>query len=434
VNDVPAIFRGRRVETAWCLYDFANSAFATTILAVLFTEYFARVVAGGMEGTPILGRRIPGPTLYTILLSASLLFVALLAPLVGTRSDRSGRPVRWLMALALPAMIATTLLSLLGAGDLGLASIIFPIAVIGFALSGVVYNGLLPRISTPETMGRLSGWGWGFGYLGGGLVLALNLALLKGINLPFGLSLKLSVPATFPITAVWWGLFTIPLLAAARHIPESPRPARKTEVLRLLAWARGSPNLLKFLLANLLYGDGVQTVVAMASIFAATVLGWAPEKLVVYFLAIQGTALLGSPVLGRWADHSGDRPVLMGCLVVWIAIALATWQLGWSGRPETEYWILGLVGGFVLGPTQSLSRSLLGRWTPPQAAGSVFSLFAVSNRFAAILGPLTYGLAAWATGDLRVAALTTALFFVAGAVFLISLRTKSLQEELRNLA
>ncbi|MBD3337370.1 MAG: MFS transporter [Candidatus Eisenbacteria bacterium] len=424
---------GRRgLIAAWCLYDFANSAFATTILAVLFNEYFARVLGGGMEGRLILGRRIPGPTLYTILLSATLVLVAVTAPRVGIGADRSRRPMAWLLALAVPAMAATAGLGFLGPGDLAPAALLFGVALYGFALSSLIYNSLLPRIAGREMIGRVSGWGWGLGYLGGGLVLALNLGLIRGLDVG-SWSITVDVPVTFTITAVWWALFTIPLIGAAGRIPPHPRPAAHAGVRRFLRTAARSPNLARFLAANLLYGDGVQTVVAMAAIFGSVELGWAPDRLILYFLAIQGAAFIGSMVLGRWSDRAGDRPVLLACLAVWIAIGVATWRLGWTGRPGAEYWGLGFLGGFILGPTQSLARSYLARETPAAAAGSIFSLFAVSNRFAAILGPLTYGATVWLTGDLRLAVLTTVVFFVAGMALLAGSRPEGLRVELRRV-
>ena len=429
----PAAGQHRRaVQAAWCLYDAANSAFATTILAVLFNSYFARVLAGGMEGTDVLGVRIPGPTLYSFLLSGSLVLAAGLAPAVGLRADRSPRPVLYLFTLAAPSMAATALLGLVGTTGLTAAMVLFPVAVIGFSLSSVVYDGLLPRIADPPSMGRVSGWGWGLGFFGGGLLLLLCLGLIRGIDLPGGSRLQVSVPATFPVTALWWAVLTLPLLAAGRWIGR-PLGSPPRGVGGLLGTARRSPHLLRFLAANLLYGDGVQTVVAMASIFAATLLGWPSDRILLYFLAVQGAALVGSALLGYGADRWSERRVLFGCLAVWLVIALATWRLGWTGRPDSEYWLLGILGGLVLGPTQSLSRSLLGKATPPGSATSVFSLFAVSNRFAAVLGPLTYGFIAWWTGSLKAAALSTAAFFALGGLLLAGVDVRRLEAELRRM-
>jgi UMF1 family MFS transporter len=415
-----------RLRAAWCLYDFANSAFATTILAVLFNAYYATELAAGRA---ILGLRIPGPTLYTFLLSGSLLVVAAGAPWLGVRADASWRVDRWLTGWALVGILATAGLTL-ARGRLGASSLLFFLAVVGFSWSSIVYNALLPRIAPRARIGRLSGWGWGLGYLGGGLVLVLELALLRGVHLPTIGRLKLAVPETFLLSAGWWLVWGLPLFAGARRLPAPASRPRARTLRGLWRNVRGSPQLLRLLVANLLYNDGLQTVVAMASVFAAEILGWDAQRRILFFLLLQGAALVGSPVLGRAADRWGDKPVLLGCLAAWVLVVLGTWRLGWTGRAASEFWALGLLGGFVLGPTQALTRSLLARAVPEERSAAAFSLLGISNRFAAVLGPATYGITAWATGSLRAAALSTAVFFVSGGLLLWRLRVGAMQSEL----
>ncbi len=415
---------------AWVLYDFANSAYAVIILAVIFNKFFAQTVAGGVAGVEwqLFGweLHLPGAALFNFIVAISMTVVAIGSPLLGALADYSGRRRRYLIICALLGIGATIMLYFSQAGGVKWAAGWFILSNIGFAGANVFYNSFLIDISSLKEAGWISGLGYAAGYLGGGLLLVLNFLAFKFLP-------GYTEQMTFLTVSVWWFLFSLPLF---RHIRDR-RPliaAGEMGGYFKIGWRRlrttfqrihQLPQLLRFLLAFLLYNDGVETVIIMASIFGAQVLGMQVGELILFFLMVQGTALLGALLFGRLADRTGHRPMLLLQMVIWSLLLIWAYKLGIWLEPKQEYWILGSLAGLVMGGSQSVSRSMQRLFTPEHMSAEFFGFFAVSGKFATILGPLLYGLIILWTGDLRSGMLALLVFFALGAVILLFIDEKS---------
>lgn len=436
-----AIDRGRLL--GYSSYDFAESAFATTILAVLFNQYFARVVAGGATGVLIAGKTIPGTTLWSWTVSLSMICVVLSGPFLGALADRSAGRLRFLVGFWLPGCVLTALLATVGEGDWIVGGLLFGLSYYAFSAASIFYNALLPEVGPAATLGRASGIAWGIGYVGGALLLVLNLLMLEApTRLGFAEG-TFTIQDCFLSVAVWWFLFALPLLWVFRY--EARRPARRSSIRTLLAGSfaetrrtagaiRRQRNLLRFLLAYLIYNDGVQTVVAMASIFGAEELGMEASALIAYFLLIQATGFLGSLLFGPIADRWGHRRVLLLQVVAWALLTTWGFAVGIFGHALREFWVLGGIAGLFLGGIQTCSRSLTAKWIPEGRESELFGFFSIMTRLAAVFGPLVFGGLVLATGSLRWAILSVTTFFVVGGAILATVREEAIDEERDQLA
>ncbi|MBW1980963.1 MAG: MFS transporter [Deltaproteobacteria bacterium] len=414
---------GREI-IGWCFYDWANSAFATTVLAAVLPIYFAYIFPKqglylGLPGGP--GWITRAPSLWAYAVSLSLLLVALSSPLLGAIADRTGAKKRFLACYAFTGAACTSLLYLVQKGDVWLCLILFMIANICFAGGNVFYNAYLPQMAEPEKMDRLSGWGFAAGYLGGGLLLALNLLMVKNpalFNIPDPL---LATRLCFISVGLWWAVFTIPTLVLVKERAPLP-PASDDNVWRCsfhrlrttLAKIRSYSELLRFLIAFLIYNDGIQTVIVMATIFGKTELQLSSSTLLTTLLLIQVIGIPGAILFSKLADWFGAKFALMLSLVVWTAVAC----YGFFVQTAVEFLLLAAAAGLVLGGSQSISRSLYGRFVPPAHSAEFYGFYAVSNKFSSILGPLLFGFLTDLTGNIRIAVLSITVFFLVGMALL----------------
>ena len=414
----------KREIFGWAMYDFANSAFATTILAVIFNQYFATVVAGGGRGVALFGFRLHGASFFTFSVALSMAISAMLAPFLGAVADASGSKKRFLMVFCYTAILFTGLLYFVHAGNYWRGAIFFIIANIGFAGGNVYYNAFLPEISNDENIGRISGFGWALGYIGGGILLGINLIMLKypeWAGFPTG---YFTAQDCFFSVAIWWFVFSLPtfLLLRERAQKSSSEEGYFKEGYRRLMRTFGRiktfRELTKFLIAFLIYNDGIETVIVMASIFGAEVLGMETGEIILFFLMIQGIAFVGSLIFGFLADVIGNKKAVMISLTIWSLIVIWAFQLGIIWDPKTEYWILGVLAGMVMGGSQAASRSLQGIFTPDANSAEFYGFFAVSGKFASVFGPLIYGILIAITGSVRSGILSVLLFFIVGMAIL----------------
>ena len=419
------------------MYDFANSAFATTILAVIFNQYFATVVAGGEKGVEILGFRLHGASFFTFSVAVSMAISAVLSPLLGAVADASASKKKFLMVFCYTAVLFTGLLYFVQAGNYWRGAIFFIIANIGFAGGNVYYNAFLPEISNDENIGRISGLGWALGYIGGGALLAINLVMLKypgWLGFPAG---YFTVQDCFVSVAVWWLIFSVPTFLLLRERAQKTLPSfgksyfaegyqRLRHTFRRIRTFR---ELTKFLVAYLIYNDGIETVIIMASIFGAQVLGMETGEIILFFLMIQGIAFFGSIIFGFLADAMGNKKAVMISLGIWSFIVVWAFTLGILWDPKTEYWILGVLAGLVMGGSQAASRSLQGIFTPDANSAEFYGFFAVSGKFASVFGPLIYGILVAITGNVQSGILSVLLFFIVGMAILWTVDEKKGIEE-----
>jgi len=427
----------KREIFGWAMYDFANSAFATTILAVIFNQYFATIVAGGERGIELFGFRLHGASFFTFSVALSMAISAVLAPFLGAVADASASKKRFLMTFCYTAILFTSLLYFVHTGNYWRGAIFFIIANIGFAGGNVYYNAFLLEISTDDNIGRISGLGWALGYIGGGALLGINLIMLKypeWLGFPTG---YFTVQDCFFSVAIWWFVFSLPTFLFLRErsqkvLPRSGKSYFSEGYQRLqhtFRRIRTFRELTKFLIAFLIYNDGIETVIVMASIFGADVLGMKTNELILFFLMVQGIAFLGSMIFGFLADAIGSKRTVMISLGIWSLIVLWAFQLGIIWDPKTEYWILGALVAIVLGGSQAASRSLQGIFTPDANSAEFFAFFGVSGKFASIFGPLIYGILIAITGSVQSGVLSVLLFFVVGMVILWTVNEKKGMEE-----
>ena len=420
---------------SWMLYDFANSAYATTILAVIFNKYFAQVVAGGEAGIYIAGMHIQGAAFFTFTISISMTIVALMSPILGAIADYSGSKKEFLIFFALLGIGFTGGLFFIYEGDYWLGALLFIMSQIGFSGANVFYNSYLPDISDETNVGKISGIGWAIGYIGGGVLLAINLYML---DLPLFSSREQAIHWCFLSVSVWWLIFSIPLMKNLKNYQNKQElPARKSylniglsRVKKTFGELKKYKTLSRFLAAYLLYNDGIQTVITMASIFGAQVVGMETKELVVFFLMIQFTAFFGALIFGYVVDKIGCKETILASLLGWCIIVVWAFFLGIVWSEKTEYWILGVLVGLVMGGSQAASRTLQAILTPEEKSAEFFGFFAVAGKFSSVFGPLIYGLILSLTGSLRYGILSLIVFFIAGFIILYSIDiNKGIQEK-----
>jgi UMF1 family MFS transporter len=427
----------KREIFGWAMYDFANSAFATTILAVIFNQYFATIVAGGEKGIDFFGFRLHGAAFFTFSVALSMAISAALSPFLGAVADASASKKRFLMVFCYTAILFTGLLYFVHEGNYWRGAVFFIIANLGFAGGNVYYNAFLPEISTDENIGRISGLGWALGYIGGGALLAINLILLKypeWLGFPTG---YFTVQDCFFSVAIWWFVFSIPTFLFLRERAQKSLSCFGRSYLsqgyqrlqHTFSRITTFKELTKFLAAYLIYNDGIETVIVMASIFGAQVLGMETEEIILFFLMIQGIAFFGSLLFGFLADVIGNKKAVMISLAIWSLIVIWAFQLGIIWAPKTEYWILGVLAGIVMGGSQAASRSLQGIFTPDANSAEFFGFFAVSGKFASVFGPLIYGILIAITGSVRSGILSVLFFFIVGMTILWTVNEKKGLEE-----
>lgn len=414
-------------QRSWYWYDWANSAFVTTTSTVLIGPYLTSVAerasVGGhvhLFGVPISpGSLVP----YTVTTSTVISAIVLL--FIGAIADQLKRPARLLgVFAAVGALAASGLYFVAGTNwQLGVALLI--VANLCLAASLTIYDALLVAISTPQERDRVSSRGWAFGYLGGGLLLAANLYLVSSPS-QFGLTLEDAVRVCMLSAGLWWLIFTaIPVIglwnvsqrASAHTVPLGLAVRGSVQQLRhTLAHVRGYPQTLRFLLAYLFFNDGVQTVIACASIYGAAELGFGSSQLMTTILLVQFVACGGALLFGRLARLVGAKKAILTSLVLWLAVVTAAFFMP---RGAFTLWLVLAVGiGIVLGGSQALSRSLYSRLVPHGREAEYFSLYQAMERGTSWFGTLAFGLVHQLTDSYRLAIVALMLFFVLGGAIL----------------
>ncbi len=381
----------------WALYDFANSAFPTVIETFVFAAYFTRTVAPDA---------VTGSALWGLAVGIAGLAVALLGPICGAIADHGGGLRRWLIATTALCVLPTAALwwVMPHSPHLTFALLLVGLATIGMELASVFYNALLPRLAPADRIGRWSGWGWGLGYAGGLLCLLLALFgfVREGAWLPLPRDDASHVRATFVLAAVWFGLFALPLLTA--RLPgrdaSAGRPGLTAGLRELWRTLRGLARqgpLLRFLVARMLYTDGLATLFAFGGVYAAGTFAMTETQVLAFGIGLNVTAGLGAAAFAHLDDHLGSRNT--------IVIALLALLLAGAGallvQSVTGFWVAGLALGIFVGPAQAASRSLLARMAPPAQRNQLFGLFTLSGKATAFLGPLLVGAVTLGSGSQR---------------------------------
>jgi len=422
---VPARNDSRNIF-GWCMYDWANSAYITTTIGLL-PIYFATVVVGA-EGLLWRGTRYEADTVWAFLVGAADFLAFLCAPVLGAIADFSATKKRFLLFFAYLGALFTLLLFFSQSGDVYRTMAFFAIAQLGFINANVVYDAFLPEIASEDKMDWISGKGYSYGYVGGGIQFGLALALVAGHDV-VGISQQLAVRLGIASSGVWWAAFT---LFTARYLREAPSTATLPDRFRNWPVWLAYPavglsrtwrttlrvgrfrHLVLFLLAFMLYNDGIQTVIAMATTYGTVELGLPAWALMLTLLIIQGVATLGAIAFSRLAEFLGTRQTIMVTLVLWTGVVIYAYFI----QTITEFFALGMVVGVVLGGSQSLSRSFYSSMIPQGASAEFFGFYTVFSKFSSIWGPLVFAVIRHTVGSSRLAIISLVVFFVAGLALL----------------
>ncbi len=418
-------------ENAWCLYDWANSAFVTTIVAAVLPAYFAETVcAGGPVTFPFAWFTLSGdPTsLWGYSMALAALVVAVLAPAFGAAADAGRRRKQFLAVMTGLGVVCAGLLATTKTGAVLPVLLLLVLGQIGFAGANVFYNSLLVSVAAPHRRDLVSSRGYALGYLGGGILLAINLLMIRRPGM-FGLpGAEAGVRASFLSVAAWWALFSLPLFiivpegggGRAGSFSESLAGGLRT-LRKTLSHIRGRRNAFRFLLAFLLYNDGVQTVIIMATMFGKDELGLSTGDLVGALLVTQAVGVPGSLLYGAAATRWGAKRMLTVGICAYLCIVLYAFRMS----SAVEFMVLAGVVGLFQGGLQAVSRSLYSRLIPAEMSAEYFGFFSVSQRFASIGGPLLFALVNDLTGSARYSILAMAILFLAGGVLLRTVRVPS---------
>jgi UMF1 family MFS transporter len=417
----------RGIIFGWCMYDWANSAFATTVIAALLPAYFAGEVVGP-EGVMIGGTLYSATTLWGFVVGLAALIIFLVAPILGAISDFSAAKKRFLLTFAYGGSLFTIMLYFCSHGDVFKTLIIFLFAQIGFIAGNVFYDAFLPQIASEDKIDWVSGKGFSFGYLGGGIQFAIALGLVAGHE-TLGISQSQAARIGLALTGFWWAGFT---LFTVKHLREAPRSEAYPESFHdrplLVSYVVvGFSNLFKtarqvgrfrhlllFLIAFMLYNDGIQTVINMATIYGKEELKLTTTHLMLTLLTIQIVAILGALAFSKLAGWIGAKRAVMVTLFLWSCVVVYAYFI----HTATEYFVLGIVVGIVLGGSQALSRSLYGSMIPEEASAEFYGFYSVFSKFSAIWGPMVFAVIRQLAGSSRLSIISLIVFFITGLILL----------------
>lgn len=404
----------RRAIFAWAMYDFANSGYTTVVLTAVYNAYFVGVIAAGAHAGQ-------GTLLWTIAMALANLVVLLTAPVIGAIADTKAAKKPFLAFTTVGCVLFTALLGFAGPGDVALATVLVICASVMFAAGENLIAAFLPELVPAERVGRVSGYGWSLGYIGGLSVLAMCLAYIQFAEAR-GATAAQFVPVTLWITATVFGLAALVTFA---WLPEraQPQPAPAGGYVRggfarvraTFARARHHKDLFRFLVTLAVYYCGINTVVVLAAIYAQQEMGFDLQQTILLIVVVNVTAAAGAFAFGHLQDRLGSVRTLMFVLTLWIATLL----LAYFVESVAWFWLVANLVGLALGASQSAGRALIALFAPRERVAEFFGLWGMAGKAAAIVGPISYGLITYLShGNHRLALLATATFFVAGMILL----------------
>ena len=406
----------KREVFAWSMYDFANSGYTTVVLTAVFNAYFVSVVAQKAEWATFA---------WTAILAVSYLAVMIAGPIIGAYADAHAAKKRVLMMVTAGCVISTALLYHAGPGMILWAGVFIVISNFCYAIGENIAAAFLPELARPQALGKVSGWGWSWGYVGGLVALGLCLAWIMTAGAR-GQSTSDAVPATNLITAAVYALGAIITFVwlEERATPAPPTTDSLSAFARLAKTAREAmryKDLLRVFLCGTCYQAGVATVITLAAIYAQEVMGFTTQDTLILVLVVNVTACVGAFGFGYVQDAIGKKNALAITLVGWMAMVI----FAWFATTPPLFWVAANLAGVCMGSSQSAGRALVAFFSPPDRAAEFFGLWGVATRLSAILGPLTYGAVSWFSGgNHRLAMLITIVFFVAALLVLVGVDEK----------
>ena len=403
------------------MYDWANSAYATTVYTGVLPAYFANVVVGP-DGLQIGGTQVSPSVIWAFVVALSSFIAFVAAPVLGAIADFSAAKKRFLLAFAYGGSLFTLLLYFSGSGDVYRTLLFFLLAQVGYIGANVFYDSFITDVARPEQMDWISGKGYSFGYVGGGLQFALSLALVSGHEY-VGISESMAVKLAILMAGLWWAgfsLFTVKYLregsvsTTAKYSLTDYIRVGMSRTIKTASRVRQFRHLALFLLAFMLYNDGIDTVIAMSAPYATGELGLPISTLMFTLLIIQIIATFGAFIFSKLAMRIGTKKAIMVTLALWSGVVIYAYFM----RTATEFLILGAIVGIVLGGSQALSRSFYGSMVPKEASAEFFGFYTVFSKFSAIWGPVTFGIVEQVLGSARPAILSLIFFFVVGLILM----------------
>ena len=416
----------KSVRRSWYLYDWANSAFSTTVISLFIGPYLTSVAESGADASGMIslwGLDMRPGSLYPYAVSFSVFAQVFLLPIVGGIADRIKSRNGLLAVFAYIGSISTMFLYFVKDGRYALGAFLLIVANISFGAALVVANSYLQDLAAPDKRDTVSSRGWAFGYAGGGLLLLLNLVLYAGYE-SFGVTQGEAIRISLMSAGVWWAIFTIITVRGLRTL-NRPVGAVGSQALTVgfkelkvtLKDVRKYPETLKFLIAYLFYNDGIQTVIAISGTYAILELKLTEISLVFAILLVQITALIGALLLGRLSNSIGAKKVILLTLVIWTVMVIITYAL--PAGQQNPYLAIAAGIGFVLGGSQALSRSLYSQVIPRSREAQYFSFYEISERGTSWLGTFAFGVAFGLTGSYRQSVLLIIAFFIVGGLLLL---------------
>lgn len=409
-----------RQLVAWALYDWASSPFFAVIITFVFATYVTTAVAPN---------EIEGTAAWSRMTVVGALIIAVSSPILGAIADAGGRRKPWLVGCTLLSASATALLWQVTpeAASLGLALTLVLIANVANEIGQAFYNAMLPDLAPEDQVGRWSGWGWGLGYFSGIVALSLILAVFVLPDPPlFGLDPAAAehVRIQGPIVAVWFELFALPLLLITPDRPRSRHPFTAsvrqgvTTLIATLKDLRRNANIARFLLARLIYNDGLNTLFAFGGIYAAGTFGMSLNEVLLFGIALNVTAGLGAVGFAFMDDRIGSKPTILVAIVGLFAAG----TVALLAQSKITFWVVALVIGVFVGPAQSASRTLMARLAPPAQRTEMFGIYALTGKVTAFIGPFLFGTATQLFESQRAGMATILVMFVVGGLLLLRVR------------
>ena len=411
----------KKTVFVWSLYDFANSSFTTLIVTFIYAAYFTKAIAEN---------EIIGTALWSRAVSLTALFVAFASPIMGAIADKSNLRKTFLVFMTYICVFGSIMLYFAMPGEVMKALTWFVIANIGFELGGVFYNAYLPEIAPENKIGRVSGYGWSFGYVGG--LLCLVMAMIGFVNPEtpwFGFTKEAgeNIRATNILVAVWFSIFSLPMILTLKTKPKKKITKSEfnilseiNELVHTFKKIKKYKQVLKFLIARMIYNDGLVTIFAFGGIYAAGTFGFSFEEIMIFGIVLNVTAGIGAFIFGFLDDKLGGKITIQITLIALIFAGL----LAIFAQSKLYFWIAGILVGIFSGPNQAASRSLMGRFTPSSKENEFYGFFAFSGKMTAFIGPLFLGIFTELFDSQRAGVSIVVVLFVLGLFLLRSVNEK----------